>query len=342
VRLRDPDSEKLAQEKEKLSKENSPLLAEEKMIRDNAEILRRKGKSGAALLEEQKADQRKALIGDLTSRIKAIDERLAIRAEDFRAQVLKAIGSRLIAEGDQVVGVASHPALLLEFPTTRRPETRLLEKALDDLRHERHGLIDMRPVKRDDGYRIAVSSILEPGEDEALLTGDLQASVARVLARRDPGLLAPGAKPVGRGRESALTLDLMVVEEPLDSYVSPITRVVNLVLSIFDSVPSPDRRMVATSRSLRVPAESNHIRVDPGPGPKTISVTALIPSTASKAGITDDPVGQRILALLGEQNRETLPQVRNFYDRIEKAAAIQRFTIAHPSIVSTYAPIKYD
>ncbi len=342
MRLRDPDSEKLAQEKEKLSKENSPLVAEEKMIRDNAEILRRKGKSEVALREEQKADERRALIGNLTSRIQAIDARLAVRAEDFHAQVLKALASRLIAEGDQVVGAASHPALLLEFPTTRRPDARLLEKSLDDLRRERRGLIDMRPFKRDDGFGIAVSSTVEPGADEALLTRDLQAVVERVVARREPGLLTPGTEPVGRRRESALTLDLMVVEEPLDNYVSPITRVVNLALSIFDSVPSPDRRMAATSRSLRVPAESNHVRVDPGPGPKTISVTALLPSTASKAGVTDDPVGRRILALLGEQDRETLPQVRNFYGRIEKAAAIQRFTIAHPSIVSAYAPIKYD
>ena len=218
----------------------------------------------------------------------------------------------------------------------------MLEKSLDDLRRERRGLIDMRPVKRDDGYAIAVSSFLEPGVDEALLACDLQANIGRVIARRDPGLFASGAKPVACSRESALTLDLMVVEEPFDNYVSPITRLVNLVLSIFDSVPSPDRRMAATSRSLRVPAESNHVRVDPGPGPKTISVTALIPPTASKAGVTDDPVGLRILASLGEQQREELPQIRNFYDRIEKAAAIQRFTIAHPSIASGYAPIKYD
>ena len=45
----------------------------------------------------------------------------------------------------------------------------------------------------------------------------------------------------------------MIVEEPLDSYVSPINRVVNLVLSVFGQVPGTDRRIVAMSRNLRVP-----------------------------------------------------------------------------------------
>ncbi len=342
VRFRNPESEKLAAEKERLNKENSPLVADEKMTQDNAEILRRNGKVEAAAREDKKRAQQNARIIVLTARINEIDRQLAARAEDFHARVLKAFGNRLITEGDQVIGATTRPALLIEIPVTRRPDSHSLEKSLNDLRRERRGLIDIRPFKRPDGYGIVVSTILEPGVDEALLARDVQSAAERVLARRDPGLVVPGTAAAGRGKEVALTLDLMVVEEPLDTYVSPITRVVNLVLALFDRVPTPDRRLSATARSLRIPAESNHVRADPGPGPKTISVTALLPSSASKAAVIDDPVSLRILSLLGEEQRESLPQVRNFYDRIEKAAAIQRFTVAHPSIASSYAPIKYD
>jgi len=343
VRLRDKESENLERAKESLEKESSPLEAEEKMLRDKEKILLREGKAEAAVREEEKADGKKVRISEITAQSGAIGAKLQARADGFHEQVVKVLGNRLIEDGDQVIGAALRQALVLELATTRQPDPHALEKTLDDVRREERGVIDLRPLKRDEGYGVAISALLEPGASQSALGSELQASVEQASARRDPGLFAPGAQPLKSSLEPALTMDLMVVEEPLESYVSPITRLVNVVLAMFDQVPHPDRRLSAMSRGLRIPAETNHIRVGPGPEPKTISVTAVLPESAAKASSMDDAVGRRFRALLATGGAGGAPaQARAFYDRIEKAAAAQRITIARPSLAWGYAPIKYD
>jgi len=344
VRIRDKDSEKLGAEKESLNKQNSPLLAEEKMLRDNITIQKLKGNAQAAAQEEEKARVKQAAIDKITAQIAGIDTVLKTRSEIFHGEVVKTLGDRLIAEGEQVLGAAARQALVLDLAAARRPDARQLENMLRDLRQGHPGIIDLRPLKRDnDDYGISISAILDPGADEAALAAALQISVEQATGKVAPGLLAPGAVPLSRTRQSAVTLDLMIVEEPVDNYVSPINRVVNLALALFDKVPGTDRRIVAMSRNLRVPAETNHVRVAPGSGPKTISVTAVFPGTAAKAASADDPVGVRMRELLGKDNtNDLLLQARAFYDRAETAAATQRLTVAHPSLTSGYEKMKYD
>ena len=344
VRIRDKDSEKLADERDDLNKQNSPLLAEQKMLRDNITIQKLKGDAQDAAQDEEKARVKQAAIDKITAQIDSIDAILKTRAETFHKAVVKTLGNRLIAEGDQVLGATARQALILDLAAVRRPDARQLEKMLHDLRQANPGIIDLRPLKRDnDGYGISVSAILDPGADEAALAVALQSSVEQAAGKESRGLLTPGTAPLNRSHQPAVTLDLMIVEEPVDSYVSPINRMVNLVLSLFDKVPGTDRRIVAMSRNLRVPAETNHVRVGPGPGPKTISVTAVFPETAAKAASAADPVGTRLGEMLGKNNTgDLLLQARAFYDRAETAAATQRLTVAHPSLTSGYEKMKYD
>ncbi|MGB8352355.1 MAG: MFS transporter [Chthoniobacteraceae bacterium] len=344
IRLRDKDSEKLAGEMESLNKQNSPMLAEEKTLRDDVTIQKLKGNGQTAVQEEEKARVKQISIDKITAQIDGLNAILKTRAETFHAQVVKTLGDRLIAEGDQVLGATARQALILDLVTTRRPDSRHLENMLRDLRREHPGIIDLRPLKRDgDEYGISISAILEPGADEATLAAVLQSSVERAASKYGHDLFTPGAAPLQRVRQPAVTLDLMVVEEPLDSYVSPINRMVNLVLSLFDQVPGTDRRIIAMSRNLRVPSETNHVRVGPGPGPKTISVTAVLPETATRAASAGDPVGIRLQEMLGQsKDSGLLLQTRSFYDRVELAAAAQHLTIAHPSLTSGYEKMKYD
>ena len=100
---------------------------------------------------------------------------------------------------------------------------------------------------------------------------------------------------------------------------------------------------MAISRNLRVVDETNHVRVTPGPAPRTISVTAVLSPSAGKAVSVDDPVSRKLDLLLGQNGGESfVAQAKRLYDRIEAVAAIQRLTIVHPTLVSAYAPIKYD
>ncbi|MDD5348703.1 MAG: hypothetical protein PHQ12_00700 [Chthoniobacteraceae bacterium] len=344
VHFRNPNSKDLAAEKENLQKENSPLIAEEKSLRDKAAALQRGNQPDAALREEEAAGKKKARIDQITGRIAEIDATLKTRAESFQGQVARVLGNRLLTDGEQVLGASLKQALLVSLPAVQRPDPSVLEKMLDALRRERPGMIDLRPLKRETGYGVTASVLLEPGADETGVARDLQNAVERAAASRAPRLFAPGTAPLGCTREPAVTLNLMTIEEPIETYVSPVTRVVNGVLGLFDRAPSPARRLAATARNLRSLTETNHVRADRGAASKTIVLTAVLPETASKASILDDPVGRKLRALLrgSPAAHEALPRVRAFYDRAEKAAATQRLTIARPLLTSAYAPMKYD
>jgi Na+/melibiose symporter-like transporter len=342
VRLRDAPSENLEAQEEKLQAENSPLLAREKMWRDEAAIARRAGRTSEAAAVEKKIADEESHIADLNSRIAALQAQLAARAENFHGQVLRALGPRILPEGAQILGASVQPAEILEFATTHRSEANTLEQALDELRRERPDVIDLRPLKRDQGYGLAVSALAGPG-DEAAFEQDLQEAVERVVGKTDHDLFPPGAPPLGHERQPALTLDLMVIEQPVSDYVSPITRVVNAALGLFHDAPDPERRLRAIARILRVPTETNQVRVDAAPGARTMAITALLPATASKAASAGDGVGARLQGLLGTAGSgDVLFQARAFYDRVEKAAATQRITVARPTLDTGYAPIKYD
>lgn len=344
VRLRNKDSEQLVAEKEKLNKESSPLLAQEKMLRDSAETLKVGNKLEAAMRKQQQADEKRVGAGQLMSRVKDIDKELASRAVKFQQQAAGIFGDRVLTDGEQVLNAGMRDALLLELPTAQRPDVGRLEKILTDLRLARPEVIDLRPLKRETGYGIALSALLQPGVDEEHFAGDLQADLERVAAKRDPKLLSTGAAALSRSRQPALALDLMIVEEPLDTRISPIMRVVNWILALFDNAPTPDRRLAALARNLRVIGETEHVRVYPGPDKaKAISVITLLQPGAAKVSTVDDPIGQRLQSLLpSAQDAGVLAQARAFFDRIETAGATKRLTVARPFVAAAYAPMKYD
>lgn len=344
IRLRDPDSEKLAAEREALTLEKSSLVAGAKILSDQAEILRHAGKPSEAAIAQKKADGENEHISALSARSATLDAELSSRSDQFHAQVAAILGPRLLVDGDQVLNATSQQALVVEMASTARIDGPLMEKALYTLRHERPGFIDLRPVKiTDDGYGVEASAIVEPGKDPASLAQELQASVERVFLKIRPGLFPIAPAHALFHIEPAVTLDLMIVEEPVVKYVSPITRVVNAILSLFDRAPHPDHRLSAMARILCVPTEINHVRATPGMKPKTLSITAVLPASAPRAAGLDDPVGKKLQQFLqGKEEVMRLSQVRAFYDHIVQAAATQRLTVAQPSIASAYAPMKYD
>jgi Na+/melibiose symporter-like transporter len=343
IRLRDKESQALAIERENLKTQDSPLIADEKMMRDQAAVLRLAGKSDAALAQEEKADAVKKRESTLDAKIDSINGQLKKRSDAFHDQVVKVLGSHLLADGDQVMGANLTQALVLDLATNHRDDPRQLEKSLKDLREARPGTIDLRPLKRDQGYGLEVSALLPAGVDKATFARGLQSDVERLAGKRDRNLFTAGAPALGQQIAPALELDLMIVEQPVATYVSPITRVVNGVLGLFGDAPDPRRRLTALARNLRSPTETNHVRVEPGPEPKTLAVTVVLPATSPQGIAITDPVGQRLQSLLGAGAAgDTVEQARALYDRIVKAAADQRITVAQPTLTSGYAEMKYD
>ncbi len=335
IRLHDKASEKLATAKEELDKERSFLLADEKMLRDQIRIRKSHADNVAKLVS--KADEKLARQTTLAAQIDRIDATLAKRAKRFQEEVAAVLGTHLITEGSQVLSAHLGMAVVMELATAKRSDPRLLEKILSDLREKSLGVIDLRPLKLASGYGVEISARAPTTLSEADFAQALQSSFASAARQRDP-LLLPEHE-IRLTREPVLQLDLMVVEDSLDTYVSPITRGVNLILGLFDAVPRPDHRLTAIARGLRTPNNIHHVRLESGPAPKTITVTALLPDSAPRV-TTNDPVTRALQSFLG--TGDALAQARAFYDRIENVAATQKITVARPLLTSVYVPMKYN
>ncbi|XHR29645.1 MAG: MFS transporter [Chthoniobacteraceae bacterium] len=339
IRLRDKSSEELAASKERINKEIAAIGVKENVLRNS---LAATPSADSAETKRQEADRHKARIEALAGEIQHVNEELATRAQGLQTQARQLFGDRILSDGGQVLGAKFTDALVAEFPVIERPQGADLEKLLTELREERGDVIDLRPTKRGEGYGLAVSLLVNAGSDDPQLARDVLATLRRLAAKR--ALFPADAAPLATRHERALALDLMVIEEPLDRRVSPIMKVANGVLRWFDAAPRPERRLSAIARVLRLPEETDHVRVYPGPdGTKTISVIALMkPGAAQAAQTLDDPVGNRLRNLLAGESPALTAQVRAFYDRVVTAGAAKQVTVAQPFVRTAYAPMKYD
>ena len=343
VRLRDKESENLAAEKTRLEAGTSSLTSEETGLRNKAAAFRRRGQTTLAGQAEQAANTTKIGLDQLSKKAAAIESELARKAGAFRDRVQAALGDWMIADGDQLLAARTRPAVLVTLATTRLLDDPAAQKMLEDLGREYPAAIDLHAVVQTGRFGLSASAFADPGANEDATAEALRAAMTHVAQKRAPGLLAPGGPLLERRTGSALTLDLGTVEEPVEGYVSPVTRVVNSILAWFDHAVSPTRRLTAIGRNLRSPGETDQVRVQKGPTARSLSVTAILQDTAVGAAPLDDPVGRRLAGLLGSgTSDDAVRQARAFYDRIDKAAAAQRITIARPLITAAYAPMQYD
>lgn len=340
IRLRNADSGALAEGLAELEKKRLPLVVKNKMLMDKVEILQRRNRATdvESLKEESAGVSEK--IAALDRQILEVNQKLGERAGTFRDQVQRALGDRIMTEGEQILAVKKCPTLVIELATAQRPSGDRLEKMLDDLRHENPDIIDLRPMKREQGYGVAISALITGTDSEAVRAAVLQKAVERVAQRRQPKLFSGDEAPLNVTRQVATQLELAVVEDPLDTRFSPITRASNYLMGFFDLAPTADRRLTATARSLRLPGESEHVRVVPGPSAHTIAVTAVLTSAPPYSAPVENPVDRRISTFLGKTDEAA--QMRIFYNRVVTAGAIQKLTVAQPFVEMRYASMKYD
>ena len=339
IRHGNKDSETLEKKKTDLETEKSALLSREAMAREmEAARLRKLGQDASTAQPRHSLQPR---IEELSHEIEKLDTALETRSADFRHQVSTVLGGKLMADGDQLLDARMGQALVAEYPISRRPDSRAIEKELDVLRQENPAIIDMRPVKIADGYGLAISALMADGESSAEVEHRLQASVEHLGAAQKNSLIAAGTPPSSIRTQPAVTLDLQVVEEPLDTYISPVSRLLHATLAPFGHEINPARRLIATGSSLRDPAQTNHVRAIPGPVDRSISVTAVLEPLAAGTPPEISPkskLDEKLVRIAGDM----APEVLAFYDRIEKAAAAQRITIAQPVLASGYARMRYD
>ena len=340
IRKRDESSERLAKERKTLDLERSALLSKMGSMRNETMKLTRE-RAAETSSEEAKIADLATTTSNLSARIEDIDNELENRAAQFRQQVTTILAGRLILEGDQILAASATSALIIEITLDRRPDGKALESLLDGLRLSNPQIIDLRPIRHGNDYSLALSAHIEPGSNEAMAAKDLLELLKKSAHHRLPGAISEEAPLLSNRIVPVANIDLLVVENPVDSQISPITKVVNALLATVNRSPSPTRRLDATARNLRDVDRTNHVRAVPGPVDRSISVSAVLQPQKRDSAIPDDAIAKRITSLLGLDNHQAA-DMRELYERISTSAALQRITVARPVLSSGYAPVKYD
>ncbi|HEX4084926.1 MAG TPA: MFS transporter [Chthoniobacteraceae bacterium] len=322
IRQSDTASEALAAEKEKLTAENSRLIT-------------KKATTGS----EEKRRTYQQRIDAISKRLAEIDASQAVAAKAFRQQVVQVLGNRLLDDDGQLLSATERPAIQIQLEANYRPDPQELDQFVETLQRRDPDFIDLRPAAAQSrhGCNLIASALLPATGDETDAVARIQSEVGAAVAQRAPDLLRRGS-PATHWDVHALMLNLMTVEEPVPSYVSPVTRAVNAVLGLFGHEPDPFQHLTALASALRIPGQSSAVRVAPGPRPRSISVTAVLAPGAALSPTLDDPIGRKLSAALGPD----AARARSFYDRVRTAATARHLTIAQPILASGYAPMKYD
>jgi MFS family permease len=341
IRLRDAGSQKLAEERDRLNSEDAPILAEEKLLLDRIAIRKREGADVSAQVRQSANDEVRSKAID--AKIAADSAELDRRAEIFHGEVVRTLAGSIMKEGDQVRSVTCQNALLLDLPVRQRLDPRQLETILGNLRKAEPGVIDLRPAKREDINELTVSAFPPDNADQAVFARELQEATEKAATGVAPGLMPIDQAALVPRLEPAATLNLMILEDPIPTYISPITRAVNAVLGFFGDAPDPRRHLQALARGIRLPGQLEHVSVQTGAAPKTLAITAVLPDSVPSATPPGDQTARLGLLLQGSNvPADVIPRIQTLLNRIDAAASGERITVAHPALAASYAPMKYD
>lgn len=334
VRLKNDDSVKLKERRDQLAGRKGPL---------EAKLANAKG-----LKEAERIASLEAEIAPLVKEIAEIDSELTRRSNVFRDQVLANLGDAVIRPGEQVLAAGEVPVAIFSVPLSGKPEHvgAALEKTLDRLRIARDETVDLRLNFResDRTYRLMISQRLAADGDAQAAARVLASSLLTHAHENLRAVLGASPEPQLASRAVAVSLDLQIVEDPLNQHVSPIMRVANAIWGLVAEVPGPERRILALGRGMREPGTFDHTRVTTIPGEAAaIRVTALFQG-APPAGQADADlaaVDARLEGLL-QGRPEAVVAARAVYRRVQQVGAEQRMTIARPVVGAGFKPLKYD
>ena len=149
----------------------------------------------------------------------------------------------------------------------------------------------MRIIHRDKNFYLSIASILPDGADRDAVADTLCKRVSTLADAVMPGLIAKNAVHGEVTIKPALVTDVALVENPLPTFVSPITKVVNALLSRFTEPPPPDQKLISLAQNLGAGGEMSNARVDAlphGTGLHIIRVSDEQPAGADPAALADD------------------------------------------------------
>jgi len=346
-----------------LKVESGQLEADKSTALDLARLTSDPATAEAKKAEAQQLDQRISVLKD---KIEAVDKDLKTRAEKFRDQVRQHLGNKLLNDGEQILSAAQVPVRVVAVGLSTKPLSYQVEYLLDALRLIRSDLLDLRLARRaDGGYFLDLALSGETGDDTKL--------IQEITSRAEPQLAAlikTDVAPQVVRQATGLTMDLLVVEDPLVRHLSPLSRALNVCRRWFKAhVPGPEQRLSAIGRNLRQTASKETLQKAGGasfanvrmvPGDDYAIRVLVVPPLESSNGTTppatapvqdskntnlatatpeEGAIQARLGALLPA---DSIPAATALYQRTLSAGADQRVTVCRPVLTSTFLTQKYD
>jgi hypothetical protein len=269
IRLRDDHAKRRFDERKELQSEIGSADAKLKHARSQ-------GAAPADLAARETA------LAGMRADVQRIDDELKNRSEAWRAEVLRGLGNEVFDDGAGLLKAQEAQAATALLPLLRKPTDVELERLNRAVRLADAQVVGLRVQQRERNFVMSFGAMLPAGGEATLVAAATARRVAELSATIVPGLIAVDAVLFEVTVKPVAVLEMQLVEVPVRSFVSFITRGVNAVLSVFTEVPPPDQKLHSLARSLTLDSTSGIAlaRVDALPAEgKGIRVTVVAQDT---------------------------------------------------------------
>ncbi|MEI6034367.1 MAG: MFS transporter [Verrucomicrobiae bacterium] len=344
IRMGNSDSIALKGRRDAAESERVKLANKENNLRARIRLLADKNPSSPEFADlTRQADGANASMQPYLDVITQADAELAKRGKNLHDQVVGRLGDKLLVEGEQIQGAQWLTARILTFPARHKVDAGRLERILLDLRREFSGVIDLRPTQIDKAFGVALSikGTTDVAGQDAILD-----RFRRLVTKYLSGDMDAPREPLSTQTAPLLELDLKVIEEPMDTHLSPISKLVNWGAGFFTLPPGADRKIMSMGRALRKIGETEHVAVE-NIEPATrddfaLRVFAIVsPALLEKPlPAAEDPIARRLKSFLPDAGQSSV--ARHIFDRIALIGRDVRMNIPTRELQSGFAPPTYD
>jgi Na+/melibiose symporter-like transporter len=345
IRFPNEDSIAIDEQRQALESDRQRLLAQRGNLEFDLLKAQQAGDSGRERDLVSALGAVNGQLADLEQKINTLESTLQTRADEFKRTVLDSLDPLLLKDGEQLLHTKSLPVSIVRFPLAYRPDKQDMRRTLDALRVRRPELIDARIVNEglDFFVELSVPRVGQLSEQEI---SRLQEDLEDVGRPRLKDALPDELSPLSTRDAMALQLDLMIVEDPVNRHISPVTQAVYWVMGFFTDTPPPERRMWASARAMRDHDVSRHIGVAESPSAdrNAIRVTAVYQEDADLKRTVDSltPGMSAALATSFGGDQGLVRKAADLYQRTVDAVAANNITIAQPVLRTQFALPKYD
>jgi len=243
------------------------------------------------------------------------------RTASWRAEVLRGLDHTVMKEGAEILGNTPTQAVVSAMATTRKAKDREVDALNRLLRADVPSAIGLSVVRLPRGFALSVSGLLPAGTEQNEAMRTLCQRVTVLAEKATPGLVAKGAVCSAAVVKPAAVMDLALVEDPVRNFVSPISRVMNALLSRFIDLPTPDQKLIALARNVCKGGLVSHARTVTLGGRNGVHIVAVADA---------------------DQGTNLTTWTAGVVDKLRTECASLKLTVLTPVVDQGVVPLKYN